>query len=122
MPDLLEDLGICHEPLSSADAVLEQRPRPIVVRVRHADEARRDVRVDDDHASRYRRSVRSTRHSPSISWTSNIHQASVTFTGDVAAGTFTTIFRRYEAGPNNSGPVEFMRYQTTMTFTALRVR
>jgi hypothetical protein len=55
-------------------------------------------------------------------WTPNLRQANVTFTGELATGTFTTIFKRYEAGPNNSGPVEFMRYQTTVTFIAQRVR
>ena len=54
-------------------------------------------------------------------FTSNLRFANIDFSGDVASGTITMMFRRYESGPNN-GPVEFMRYHTTVSFTAQRVR
>jgi hypothetical protein len=49
MEDLLEHLGIGAQDLPARDGILEQAPRPHLLRLISADQVHRDAGVDEDH-------------------------------------------------------------------------
>ena len=49
--DLLQDFGVGDEPLAAGDALFQQAPGRLLVRMSGADQVHGDVRIDEDHAS-----------------------------------------------------------------------